>query len=98
MTKFILWGLTAAPCQLKIPSLPDILVSVFGQCARYLSTIQAGFFRLCQMTKFNCFWGLQSGFKPLSIYTVVLLYDGSRLQQAEQGAGLDHAGNKPKTS
>ncbi len=59
----------------------------------HLSTIQAGFFHLCHMTEFNCFWGLQSGFKPLSIYTVVLLYDGNRLEQAEQEAGLDQAGN-----
>ncbi len=63
-----------------------------------MSTIQAGFFHLCQMTEFNYFWGLQSGFKPLSIYTVVLLYDGSSLEQAEQGAGLDQAGNISKTS
>jgi hypothetical protein len=48
----------------------------------HLSTIQAGFFCLCQMTEFNCFWGLQSGFKPLNIYTVVLLYDKSCPQRA----------------
>jgi hypothetical protein len=31
------------------------------------------------MTEFNRFQGLQSRIKPLSIYTVVLLYSRSRL-------------------
>lgn len=36
------------------------------------------------MTEFNCIWGLQSEFKALSIYTVVLLYD--MLHDNEPGA------------
>ena len=54
-----------------------------------LSTIQAGFFCLCHMTEFNCFWGLQSGYKQLSIYTVVLLCDISGLEQAEPASGRE---------
>jgi len=40
---------------------------------RYLSPYQAGFSDPAAGTEFNCFWGLQSIFKPLSIYTVVSL-------------------------
>ena len=40
-----------------------------------LSPIQAGFLQRRVMTEINCFWGLQFDFKPLSIYTVVVLYD-----------------------
>jgi hypothetical protein len=38
-----------------------------------LSPDQAGFSGDPAMAEFNCFWGLQSIFKPLSIYTVVSL-------------------------
>jgi len=34
------------------------------------------------MSEFNRFQGLQSAIKPLSIYTVVLLYNRSRLIKA----------------
>jgi len=47
----------------------------------YLSPYQAGFSDPAAGTEFNCFWGLQSVFKPLSIYTVVLLDDHRRSQQ-----------------
>ena len=61
----------------------------------HLSSIQAGFFRVRQMTGFSCFWGLQSGFKQLSIYTVVLLYDGNGLEQVESP---DQVGNTSGTN
>ena len=55
--------------------LQRLVVPVFYRGYRrsrlHLSPIQAGFFHLRQKTAFNWFWGLQSVFKALSIYTVV---------------------------
>ena len=57
--------------------------------SRHVSIIQTRFYGPCQMTEFNRFQGLQSRFKPLSIYTVVLLYSKSRWITAVQQDKLE---------
>lgn len=60
----------------------------------YLSTIQAGFSRQCEMTEFNRFQGLQSEIKKLSIYTVVLLYSSSnQIKAVSSRTNQNHGGN-----